>query len=269
MNKENSNAVEVSKDTASSKKQGLVQLQDSAPISICYKCNLQKKCVKTFGKEICLDCLEKRKTGRKGHSGMLYDASESELNYLVEDLKTTYLSLVRVPKAHGLYVKWYIEHYPKSKGIVGRQLNYLIYNNNKPIGIIGVASPPLHYKKFEAYFNLGDLKPSEASKLFVNNNVYRIVLKPDSDKNIGTKILKLFRERIQADYKEKYKDTLLGIVTFVEPPRTGAMYKADNWEFIGMTSGVEVKRRGENWMNKQYIQTENKKLIFAKRFKKA
>ena len=34
----------------------------------CYKCDEDKKTVKTFGKDICLACLEKRKTGRRGDS---------------------------------------------------------------------------------------------------------------------------------------------------------------------------------------------------------
>ena len=41
---------------------------------ICHKCKLDSiKTVKSFGKDICLKCLEKRKTGRKGNSGMIYN----------------------------------------------------------------------------------------------------------------------------------------------------------------------------------------------------
>ena len=60
---------------------------------------------------------------------------------------------------------------------------------------------------------------------------------------------------------------LLGLVTFVEPPRTGAIYKADNWECLGKTQGVSVRRKGDNWYEKQYIKGE-KKFIFAYRYKK-
>lgn len=169
------------------------------------------------------------------------------------------LSLLRVQKSHRLYTMWYLEHYPKSKGIVGRQLNYIIYSKGKAIGIIGCASPPYNYKLFRQYFDVDD------EKQYVNNNVFRIVRKPP-DNNIGTKILKLFRNTIKVDYFKKYKDRLLGIVTFVELPRTGAIYKADNWQLIGKTQGIEVKRRGKDWLNKQYTKTGNYKLIFVKRF---
>ena len=42
----------------------------------CYKCNIienETKLYSTFGKYICKKCLKKRKTGRKGHSGMIYN----------------------------------------------------------------------------------------------------------------------------------------------------------------------------------------------------
>ena len=41
---------------------------------------------------------------------------------------------------------------------------------------------------------------------------------------------------------------------------------ADNWELIGETQGVEVRRRGDSWINKSYTKTDNKKLIFAYKY---
>lgn len=222
----------------------------------CYKCNKDKKTISTFGKNICLECLEKRKTGRKGHSGMIYNNQINHLNYC--NLSTE-LKLFKVPKSHPLFVKWYIEHYPKSKGIVGRQLNYLIYYNGKPVGIISAVSPPLNYKKFREYFNTSD------EKQFVNNGVFRIVYSPKA--NFATQVLKLFRKTIKKDYLKKYKNELKGIITFVEKPRTGGIYKADNWDFIGETKGIEVKRRGNDWLNKTYTKTDNIKLIFGYKYK--
>ena len=217
---------------------------------ICYKCNKEKRTFNSFGKEICNECLEKRKTGKKGHSGMIYKKDVDKNTIFSQELK-----LIRVKKSHPLFVKWYFEHYPKSKGIVGRQLNYLIYYEGKPKGIITASSPPKNYKKFKIYFNGID------EKLFVNNSVFRIVDNPI--KNFCTQVLKLFRNKIKIDYKKIYGDELIGIVTFVEKPRTGSIYKADNWDCIGETQGVSVRRKGENWQQKQYIKGVNKKHIFA------
>jgi|TARA_R100000656_G_C3941671_1_gene126825 hypothetical protein len=224
-------------------------------MKICSKCGVKTKVYNTFGKLKCKPCIDKSKTGRKGHSGMIYNKSTSIPLSLFNDG----LKLECVKKSNDLFVKWYIEHYPQSKGIVGRQINYLIYDGHSPIGIISGSSPPLNYLIFRKYFKItNDLQ-------FLNNNVYRIVTKTD-DKNLGTKILKLFRNTIIKDYYDKYKTNLLGLVTFVEPPRTGAIYKADNWEFLGETQGITVRRKGDNWFDKQYLKGV-KKLIFAYKYK--
>ena len=224
---------------------------------ICYKCKLDKdKTVKSFGKDICLSCLKKRKTGKKGHSGMIYDKNVkgNQTNF------TTGLQLLKVKKSHPLFVKWYIEHYPKSKGIVGRQLNYLIYYDSMPVGIISAVSPPLNYRKFREYFNI------ENDIDFVNNGVFRVVHSPK--KNFATQVLKAFRKKIKLDYEKEYGNKLLGIITFVEKPRNGGIYKGDNWDLIGETQGIEVRRRGEDWLSKTYTKTDNKKLIFAYKYHK-
>lgn len=223
---------------------------------ICYKCKKEGKTIKSFGKEICLSCLKKRKTGVKGHSGMIYNKDIHSANYCN---LTTGIKLIKVQKSHPLFVKWYIEHYPKSKGIVGRQLNYLIYYDGKPMGIINAVSPPLNYKKFREYFN------TKKDTDFVNNGAFRIVKSPK--KNFASQVLALFRRKVSVDYKKIYGDDLKGIVTFVEKPRTGNIYRADNWDYLGETQGVEVRRRGENWMNKSYTKTGNKKYIFAIKLK--
>lgn len=229
----------------------------------CYKCFKKKRTVKSFGKNICIECLEKRKKGIKGHSGMIYNSSAGEDTILDGGDS---IKLIRVPKSHKLFTKWYMDHYPKSRGIVGRQLNYLIYFTGKPKGIISATSPPLNYKLFNEYFN----KPMEISdgdfgKTFVNNGVFRIVKSPK--KNFATQVLKLFRNKIKVDYKKIYGDELKGIITFVEKPRNGGIYKADNWEYLGETQGIEVKRRGEDWLSKSYSKTNNKKLIFGYKYK--
>lgn len=235
-------------------------------IKQCYKCGLDDvKLYSTFGKYICKTCLDARKkVNSNGHSGMIYDETISEENYFDHNLIPYKIYLKNIPKSHKLYVKWFIEHYPKSKGIVGRQLNYLIYSYGKLIGIIGFASPPLNYKKFNDYFNLNtNNKASENAKLFLNNNVFRIV---HTDKNLATQILKIARKDVYQRYVDKYGQKLLGLVTFVEPPRTGSLYKADNWQYIGETQGVEVKRRGENWIDKTYT-VGCKKYIFGYKYK--
>jgi hypothetical protein len=243
---------------------------ETKEILFCSRCENNSthiKITQTFGKLVCVDCLKKRKkSGIKGNSGMVYYEDTHPSQYCMDLLFDVgdKLFIEQVKKSHPLYVKWFIEHYPKSKGIVGRQFNFLIYKKKEPIGIIGFASPPLNYIKFNNYFGFTDGNHSENAKYFLNNNAFRLI---NNEPNLGTQILKLCREQLFNQYHKEYGIILKGLVTFVEPPRSGAMYKADNWDLIGETEGVEVKRRGENWTEKSY-QQGNKKLIFGYKYNK-
>ena len=178
------------------------------------------------------------------------------------DMYDDRIRLELVPKSNEIFCELYLTHYPSSKGIVGRSLNYIIWVNGEVAGIISGNSPPYNYKIFEKFFGITDDTREDMTKQFLNNNAYRVIKK---EKNLGTKILKLFRNTIKKDYIKRYGDNLLGLVTFVERPRTGAIYKADNWISLGETQGISVTRRGNlgKWINKEYINTGNKKLIFG------
>lgn len=217
-------------------------------MKICERCgNKAKKYYRAFSKYICEQCKNNRPNKGSGNSGMFMD---NQSIFCFDEL----LSLQRCKKSDKTFGRLYFTHYPKSKGIVGRSLCYLVMYKNQVAGIIGCASPPKNYKLFREYFNTDD------DKLYVNNNVFRLIF---NEPNLGTKTLKLFRNRIVVDYKEKFGEELKGIITFVEPPRTGAMYKADNWNYLGETQGIKVIRRDN--FEKEYIQG-TKKHIYAKRF---
>jgi len=97
----------------------------------------------------------------------------------------------------------------------------------------------------------------------LNNNVFRLII---NNPNLGTKVLKLFRNTIYEEYVKQY-GKLIGFITFVEPPRTGAMYKADNWQYLGETQGKTVQKRNMgNWTNKEWG-VGTKKHIFGKKIK--
>lgn len=202
---------------------------------VCCICGSVGKVIETFGRLYCKSCWDKKPKRGNGHSGML---KISDMSYQKNLFAEEGLRLEKTTKGNKLFATIYLEHFPGSLGIVGRQLNYFVKNGDEILGIIGCNSPPLNYKLFNKYF--GD----EYSELnWVNNNVFRLI---KSEPNLGTRILKLFRNRIIQDYKEIYGDNLIGIVTFVEPPRTGAVYKADNWEFLGETQGKKCQRRGDH-----------------------
>lgn len=202
--------------------------------------------------------------GGKGHSGMLPFKTKEQLTKALSQTfllpqSFKYPTLVQVPKGDKLFATLYLSHYPESKGIVGRSINYLVIWQNKIVGIIGGNSPPYSVKAIDEFFGITKENRNDVLVKFLNNEVYRII---HSAKNLATMTLKSFRKQLKKDYREKYGDELIGLITFVEPPRTGAIYKADNWTFLGMTKGYGTTRRGKRWFDRRWIR-KTPKLIFG------
>jgi len=168
------------------------------------------------------------------------------------------LKLVKTNKNDSEFAYFYTTHYPDSLGIIGRQFNYKILFGNEFIGIVGANSWPFSMIVFRKYFNNDKLNTK-----ILNNNVYRVI---KSKENRGTQILKIFRERIYEDYYKKYNEFLLGLITFVEPPRKGTVYKADNWDYLGMTQGVHVTQRKEDGKGRKFDKEGTKKHIYGMKF---
>ena len=219
----------------------------------CLICGTMGRVKESWGKFYCLACDSVRPKKSGGHGGLV-DCGACPDDYL--SLTSSPIWLEQVPKGHPLFATWFLRHYPASRGIMGRCITYLIFKDNRPVCIIGGNSPPKNYKKFRTFFD------TDNDESFVNNNVFRIV-ETTGDKNFGTKVLKLFRKTISVDYLSKYKEPLVGIVTFVEPPRSGAIYRADNWSYLGQTQGITCKKRDfTKWTNKEWS-TGLRKHIFA------
>ena len=218
----------------------------------CDICGVYGKVIETWGKKYCRVCWDNKPKYGHGHSGM---RGSGKLFAQSELFNKNPLELVICPKSNPVFSEIFLKHYPGSKGIVGRQCNYLIKQFGKIVGIIGGNSPPLNYKKFNQYFGN---KYSEDN--WLNNNVYCLI---DHDKNLGTKVLKLFRNQIKKDYESKYFHKLIGLITFVEPPRNGAVYRADNWDCLGETQGKSCRRRGDHgkWINKEWSDGTKKEWI--------
>lgn len=118
-----------------------------------------------------------------------------------------------------------------------RKLYWHLFEDSKLVGVWGLASAfdrPKTIKKFMKKHSIGFNELG-------NNIVY--CLSGQSDKNAGTKFLKLLRYDAIAWWKKRYDDDLKALQCFVLPPRAGSMYKADNWSVIGMTAGNSQVQR--------------------------
>jgi len=228
----------------------------------CHVCGKEGK-YGVFGRYYCKECYEKRPKRGKGHGGLIALPADE----LKERLKQKFISpqsfkypiLLKVPKGHKVFASLYLSHYPNSKGIVGRSINYLVIWKGKIAGIIGGNSPPYAIKAVDGFFNITKQNRSEKLRGFFNNDVFRLIV---HEKNLGTMTLRSFRETIKKDYSSKYGEELFGLITFVEPPRTGIVYKADNWNYLGMTKGFGTTQRSKRWESRKWIR-KSPKYIFA------
>jgi hypothetical protein len=171
--------------------------------------------------------------------------------------------------------------YVASNNSVGRRIDWLIYHKDvesfgipQPIGMIGVGSSVYPCPKAILEY-LGKKADEYREPTHFNTiaNNWRFCMTV-SIKNAGTQILKQLRQQAPVEWKNKYGDDLTHIITFVAGGNNGAVYKADNWEYIGKTAGLAKERESFSvkWSSAEHLAKtfipptgENKKLIFIKK----
>lgn len=160
------------------------------------------------------------------------------------------------------YVEIRNRHYIENHGCIGRQKHYLVYLDNMVVGIISGASAVWACSPRDNFFGINkDNRISIVGHTIINNVVFRL---EESHPNFGTQILARWRKQITKDWKESYGDSAVGFETFIfGENRTGAMYKADNWTYVGETKGnTKFKPHGAYGITER--KEVEKKLIFCK-----
>lgn len=189
---------------------------------------------------------------------------------------TVELKLITTEKDRKL-AKYIVENhhsYVPTFSSVGRRIDWLVIVDGDVKGMIGIGSstyPPCKDLLSHLHISKSDYK------LIFNNiaNNWRFCM-VEKLPNIGTQVLKELRAQAPIAWKQKYGDDLLYLITFVAGGNNGAVYKADNWELIGKTSGLPShKSVSMKWDDKEGIKQkfvkptgENCKLIFFKSLSK-
>ena len=179
------------------------------------------------------------------------------------------IRLELVKRSDPLYKQFRSRHYIPDRGLVGQQLQYLIFYGNEVVGVIGGASSVFTTKARDEYWNFSDDREISTRQLnsVINNNIFRLEYPAP---NLATMVLALWRKRIAKDWEELYGVAPAGFETFVVEERlwngktrNGACYRADNWEMVGITRGYgDTNARGREHKNKTL---KAKKLIYCKR----
>jgi hypothetical protein len=160
------------------------------------------------------------------------------------------------------------QHYSEPRGFVGRSICYAIYHDDILYGHTVGGSATRFLPGRHEY--LGTTQ--EQLNNIVNNIFFHVYRNPRYPiRNFVPAVIRLWRERVTADWQEKYGDTVYGFETLVEPPRTGECYLRDGWVQVGVTKGYTCKRvagKGtDSWTGKRVWDTENlrPKLVFCKK----
>ena len=176
-----------------------------------------------------------------------------------------------VKTTNPLYVAYRRSHYIPSRGVVGQQLQYLIFYGNEVVGVIGGASSVYTNEFRDEYFGLSqdkDLKTKQLNSI-VNNNIFKLTYPAP---NLASIVLSVFIKRIRKDWKTMYGIEVHGIESFVVEERLwsgkkrdGVCYRAANFELVGITKGTGSRNvRGRATNNKSL---RAKKLVYCLKIK--
>lgn len=172
------------------------------------------------------------------------------------------LRLERCRRNNLLYQSIRDRHYVPNRGAVGQQIHYLIILNGECVGIISGGAAVYAVKCRDDYFGIDKENRGIALNGIVDNTVFRL---EKSLPNLGTQVLKLWRNTIQVDWYKKYDVKVAGFETFVieNEHRKGSLYKADNWTFCGKTAGnTKLHLHG---IDKESLRVNTEpKLVFCK-----
>ena len=142
-----------------------------------------------------------------------------------------------------LYIEFRKKHYIPNRGVVGQQLQYLIFYDEKVVGVIGGASAVFKTQKRDQYLGLSEDRDTNTRQLnsIINNNIFKLDY---SAPNLATIVLKKWRKQIAKDWETLYGVEVAAFETFVVEERlwngktrNGACYRADNWKLVGLTKG--------------------------------
>lgn len=173
--------------------------------------------------------------------------------------------LEKVKRSNPTYQKIRDRHYIPNKGSIGQQIHYLIYLDNDVVGIISGGSAAYAVSSRDNFFGITKENRKVALNGIVDNTVFRL---EKNLPNLGSQILSIWRKKIAEDWENQYGVSVAGFETFIieNENRKGAMYKADNWEFVGETKG-STKEHSHGIENTFERKNTEKKLVFCKKNK--
>ena len=147
-------------------------------------------------------------------------------------------------------------HYLGASRPIGETLRYVADYQNQWIALMSFSSAALKCSARDQWIGWSYRHKFDRLNLVTNNSRF-LILPQWHYPNVASRILSLCQRRLAADWITGFKHPLLLLETFVDPAYfQGTLYKAANWQYLGMTQGYS--RQAE-----RYQKNASPKMIFA------
>ena len=185
-------------------------------------------------------------------------APESDIVCKLKELGLVRVEVIKGKESTGLwneYVSRY--HYLGYKKPFGTFLRYFIVCDRGILGCMLFAGAAKALGVRDRWIGWGDNERLRNLGWVINNTRF-LIFQWVRVKNLASHVLGHTGRRIQEDWKERWGYRPVLMETFVDPRRYhGSCYKASNWEYLGMTTGEGLVRKGKKY-------TTTPKMIFVK-----
>jgi len=169
-------------------------------------------------------------------------------------------------------------HYVSNEGSHGQQLHFLVWYRNRIVGIMSAGTSVYGTRPRDSFFRITERNRKNVLPGIANNSVFRLIY---HGANLGTRCLGLWRRVTPILWHDLYNTEIFGFETFVEEAhnvakekdetfseerevidRDGTVYRADNWRWVGTTSGSTKRHLGLNQTSRRKVTC--KKLVYCR-----
>lgn len=148
-------------------------------------------------------------------------------------------------------------HYLGYKKPFGCHLRYFVDSGRGLLGCLMFAGAAKALRARDRWIGWSQRQRLRNLAWVVNNSRF-LIFPWVKLKNLGSHILGQVARRVKEDWQERWGYSPVLVETFVDPQRyEGSCYKAANWQYLGMTTGEGLARKGK-------IYTTTAKKIFVK-----
>ena len=185
-------------------------------------------------------------------------ASQPDIDCDLSDLGLVRVEVVKDKKSTGLwneYVSRY--HYLGYHKPFGNVLRYFVVCDEGILGCILFAGAAKALRVRDRWIGWGENERLRNLAWVINNTRF-LIFQWVGVKNLASHVLGQTARRIRDDWEERWGYRPALMETFVDPRHYhGSCYKAANWQYLGMTTGDGLVRKGKNY-------TTTPKMIFVK-----